>query len=134
MERWEAARDANRRIAQSAERLQFVSRMPLFCECDDPRCLALVLMTREEFAPVADDMGSRLTAAGHAVEATVNVERAPGYWLQRHAPGGLIRERRSGQDRRSGVDRRRSRSHAGFATERRADADRRSGTDRRASG
>jgi hypothetical protein len=85
LERWDAARDANRRIAHSAERLQFVSRMPLFCECDDPRCLALVLMARDEFARIEADWHVRLTAPGHRVDGAAGMDEAPGYWLQRTA-------------------------------------------------
>jgi len=82
LERWDAARDANRRIAHSAQRLQFVSRMPLFCECDDPRCLALVLITRDEFAPIDTDYHARLTAPGHTVHGATPSDKRPGYWLQ----------------------------------------------------
>jgi hypothetical protein len=83
LEKWQVSRDANRRIAESAQRLQFVSRMPLFCECDDPGCNALVLMTRAEFDPVEADGDVRLTAPGHAVEHASHGDKAPGYWLQR---------------------------------------------------
>ena len=81
LQRWQKARDANGRIADSAERLQFVSRMPLFCECDDPVCEALVLIGREDYATVAADRSRRLTAPGHSIHNATTAERTPGYWL-----------------------------------------------------
>lgn len=83
LQTWEVTRDANRRIAESAHRLQFVSRMPLFCECDDPDCNALVLITRDEFDSIDDDSHVRLTAPGHTVDSASHGDKAPGYWLQR---------------------------------------------------
>jgi hypothetical protein len=83
VEPWESTRAANRRVAHAAERLQFVSRMPLFCECDTPDCDALLLISREDFAAVESGSNMRLTAPGHPVSGATHDEKLPGYWLQR---------------------------------------------------
>jgi hypothetical protein len=57
--------------------------MPLFCECDNNECDALVLISREAFAAVETDTSLRLTAPGHTVDDAAHDEKQPGYWLQR---------------------------------------------------
>jgi hypothetical protein len=56
-----AVRVANDHIAARAEALHFISRVPLLCECDDPGCRALVLVSLDEFG--------RLRRTGEAVIA-----------------------------------------------------------------
>jgi hypothetical protein len=62
-----AVRASNDRIAQRAEALHFASRVPMLCECGDPNCRALVLVSLEGFrhlrrsggAVIADEHGRR---------------------------------------------------------------------------
>jgi hypothetical protein len=56
-----AVRASNDHIAARAEALHFMSRVPLLCECDDPGCRALVLLSLDEFG--------RLRRTGEAVIA-----------------------------------------------------------------
>jgi hypothetical protein len=44
MSRSEEIRASNLRITQQAERLRFVSRVPLLCECGQPDCRELILL------------------------------------------------------------------------------------------
>ena len=47
--RTSAVRASNDHIAARAEALHFMSRVPLLCECDNPGCGALVLVSLDEF-------------------------------------------------------------------------------------
>ena len=65
MRRTSAVRASNDHIAARAEALHFMSRVPLLCECDNPGCGALVLVSLDEFrrlrrtgdAVITDDHG-----------------------------------------------------------------------------
>jgi hypothetical protein len=68
-------REANERMAKTATRLRFVSRVPFLCECDDhPDCSELVLLTLEDYD--AAKVGS-ITAVGHAPSALPKPPAAP---------------------------------------------------------
>jgi len=56
-----AIRAANDRVARRARSLRFASRVPMRCECDDPGCQGLVLVSLEDF--------HRLRGSGVAVIA-----------------------------------------------------------------
>jgi hypothetical protein len=60
--RSQRVRKSNNRIARSAIRYRFVSRVPFLCECDDEGCDELVLLTLEAFYATRLD---GLRAAGH---------------------------------------------------------------------
>ena len=47
--RTSAVRASNDHIARRAEALRFTSRVPLLCECDDPGCQALILVSLDDF-------------------------------------------------------------------------------------
>jgi len=57
-------REANDEIAARAAALHFVSRVPMLCECGDPTCRELVLVTLDEYRR---ERRARefLTAPGH---------------------------------------------------------------------
>jgi hypothetical protein len=63
------ARRANDRIAEKAERLRFVSRVPMLCECSDPRCRTIVMTGLAEFHAIRRSDGVIL-APGHGGERT----------------------------------------------------------------
>ena len=54
-------RASNDHIAARAEALHFMSRVPLLCECEDPECGALVLVSLDDFG--------RLRRTGEALVA-----------------------------------------------------------------
>ena len=62
------ARAANDRIAEKARRLQFLSRVPMLCECSTPSCHTLVMVGLDEYEQIRADRDSFLTAPGHEVE------------------------------------------------------------------
>ncbi len=45
----ESVRRSNEQIADAAKRLQFVSRVPMRCECSDPGCNELILITLGDY-------------------------------------------------------------------------------------
>lgn len=57
-------REANEGIAAKAAALRFVSRVPMLCECGDPDCRELVLLTRADYRRARGER-EFLTAAGH---------------------------------------------------------------------
>ena len=63
------ARQANDRIAEKAERLRFVSRVPMLCECSDRDCRTVVMVRLEDYHAIRRDRAAFLTAPGHAGEA-----------------------------------------------------------------
>jgi hypothetical protein len=62
----ESARQSNERIAEQAERLHFVSRVPMVCECDDGDCRQILLLDLDEYRKVRRE-AEFLTAPGHAI-------------------------------------------------------------------
>ena len=60
------ARQANDRIAEKAERLRFVSRVPMLCECSDGSCRTVVMVRLEDYHAIRADENAFLTAPGHS--------------------------------------------------------------------
>jgi hypothetical protein len=87
------ARDANDRIADQAEQLRFVSRVPMLCECGRPGCSTIVMITLDDYRELRREPDALLVAPGHRVEgaelqresADYTVLRAP---RRRGANGG----------------------------------------------
>ena len=59
------ARQANDRIAEKAEMLRFVSRVPMLCECSAPSCRTIVMVSLQDFHAIRSTEGEFLTAPGH---------------------------------------------------------------------
>lgn len=74
---------ANERLAQAAEALHFVSRVPMFCECADPNCQALVLIGLARYQDVRRDPHLHLTAPQHRIPGAEPSERDAECWIQR---------------------------------------------------
>jgi hypothetical protein len=55
------ARKANDRIAQKAEQLRFVSRVPMLCECTTPSCRKIVMISLPDFYELRRNDGSVIT-------------------------------------------------------------------------
>jgi hypothetical protein len=75
-DRAEVARVANERIADKATRLQFVSPVPLLCECSTPGCRAIVTIAVEEYDEIRGRDGF-LTAPGHEPSVRGGAGSAP---------------------------------------------------------
>jgi hypothetical protein len=59
------ARAANDRIAEKAEQLRFVSRVPMMCECSAPGCSKVVMIALDDYRAIRRDPKDTLTAPGH---------------------------------------------------------------------
>jgi hypothetical protein len=75
-------RAANDRIAEKAEQLRFVSRVPMICECGDPDCRSLVLISLEAYRAIGNPYDT-LTASGHEADRTDLLRETPDYDIRR---------------------------------------------------
>ena len=91
------ARNANDRIAEKAAQLRFVSRVPMLCECSDPRCRKVVMVSLHDYREIREIEDGFLTAPGHGAEEAELESQRGGYDV-----------RRSGRSRRDADDGRRS--------------------------
>ena len=73
------ARQSNDRIAEKAERLRFVSRVPMLCECSDTACRKVVMVRLEDYHAIRADGDAVLTAPGHATEESHLESETSGY-------------------------------------------------------
>lgn len=64
------ARGANDRIAKKAEHLQFVSRVPMLCECDAVDCRTIVLISLADYYGIRSDPADLLIAHDHYSRGT----------------------------------------------------------------
>ena len=90
------ARAANDRIADKAEKLRFVSRVPMLCECSKPACRAIVMISIDAYRQLREMPGCFLTAPGHHIEGAELQQETKSYSIL--APRG---DRGSNGDRRS---------------------------------
>ena len=77
------ARAANDRIADKAQRLQFLSRVPMLCECSTPGCQTLLMLSLDEYKEIRSEPHSFITAPGHEIEDAQLAEQRPGYEVRR---------------------------------------------------
>jgi hypothetical protein len=82
------ARAANERIAEKAERLHFVSRVPMLCECSTPSCREVVMIGLEDYHRIRSDPDAFLTAPGHEIEGAVLDAEEPTYAVRRKRADG----------------------------------------------
>ena len=76
-------RSGNDRIAERAEQLHFVSRVPMLCECSDPDCSQIVLIDLDAYRQLRADPRRYLTAPEHTLEGAKLEAKYRGYWLLR---------------------------------------------------
>jgi hypothetical protein len=77
------ARKANDRIAEKAEQLRFVSRVPMICECAEPTCRTIVMIALGDYYAIRRSDAAILTAPGHDVEETVLEAQTSEYEVRR---------------------------------------------------
>ena len=87
------ARKANDRIAQKAEQLRFVSRVPMLCECSTPGCRSIVMVAVGDYYEIRLTEDSFITAPGHEVDEASLESRNRDYDIRRterspHGNGG----------------------------------------------
>jgi hypothetical protein len=90
------ARRANDRIADKAERLRFVSRVPMLCECSADDCRT-ILLDLDDYRKIRWSCGAFFTAPGHDTDGTELEQRLPDYDIRRvrSCHGGADGGRRS---------------------------------------
>jgi hypothetical protein len=65
------SRTANDRIAQKAEQLHFVSRVPMLCECSAPDCRSIVMIALADYYEIRLTEDSFITAPGHQADGAL---------------------------------------------------------------
>lgn len=81
------ARAANDRIAEKAEQLRFISRVPMMCECSAPDCRKLVMVALGDYRAVRRDPSALLTARGHEADRAELLKETPGYDIRTRRDG-----------------------------------------------
>lgn len=81
----EKARESNERIAERADRLRFVSRVPMLCECSDPDCEQIFLIELGRYREIQH--AGYLTLPHHAVEGANPHVAEDGYWQHSNLAG-----------------------------------------------
>lgn len=76
------ARAANDRIAEKAEQLRFVSRVPMLCECSTPACRAIVMISLDEYRQIRKDPDGFLTTPGHHIDGAELKKETQEYAIQ----------------------------------------------------
>jgi len=91
------ARSANDRIADKAEELRFVSRVPMLCECSAPDCRTIVLLGIDDYREIRRSGDTFFTASGHDADGAALERRTPDYDIRRvsRRHGGADGGRRS---------------------------------------
>jgi hypothetical protein len=79
------ARAANDRIAEKAKRLQFLSRVPMLCECSADGCHKIVMVTLAEYDEIRGDPDAFLVAPGHQIEGSEPQRETARYAVRRRA-------------------------------------------------
>ena len=62
-------RQANEGISEVAESTEFSQPVPFVCECADPKCREMVLLTPQEYGAVRQDPTTFLNVPGHQASA-----------------------------------------------------------------
>jgi hypothetical protein len=79
------ARAANNRIAAKAQKLQFLSRVPMLCECSEPGCRTLVMIGLPEYSEIRSEPDLILTAPGHGSGRAELEEDTRSYEIRRES-------------------------------------------------
>jgi hypothetical protein len=77
------ARKANDRIAEKAEQLRFVSRVPMLCECSEPGCRTVVMVGLSDYREIRRTEDSFITAPGHGTSEAELESQSPEYDVRR---------------------------------------------------
>jgi hypothetical protein len=75
-------REANERIESAAEEYEVAGPIPFICECADPKCRDVVLLTMPEYEEIRANPTHFVNLPGHerlAADHVETVRRAPGY-------------------------------------------------------
>lgn len=90
MSRRAQLRAANERIVKKAAELRFASRVPLFCECDDPDCQQTFLISLDDYHQAVAG-GGVLTVPDHPVDNAETGLQNTDYWVRHRRGNGDTR-------------------------------------------
>lgn len=82
------ARAGNDRLAERAKHLQFVSRVPMLCECSDSSCRTIVMISLPDYHEIRREPDRFMTAPGHKLQGADEVvlqREGQDYTIQRVA-------------------------------------------------
>lgn len=74
-------REANRRVAMGAVEQGVTHGVPVVCECSDPACAEILLLTLTEWRQARTHPGRFVTVPAHVVDGTTLVFKTNAYWL-----------------------------------------------------
>jgi hypothetical protein len=74
-------RAANQRVAGGAAREGVSTGLPVVCECSDPACTEILLLTFTEWRQARSDPQRFVTFPEHSVEGATLVFKTNRYWL-----------------------------------------------------
>jgi hypothetical protein len=89
------ARAANERIAEKAEQLHFLSRVPMMCECSARDCRVVVMIALDEYHAIRRDPKNLLTAPGHDADQADRLKQTSTYDIHHARPSRGNGDRRS---------------------------------------
>jgi hypothetical protein len=93
-------RDANEKIRTVRETVEFDGPTPFLCECEDPRCRTILLLTLEEYEYVRADPTRFAIAAGHPTTLAEVVESRDGYdVVEKYGVSGAVAEETDPRER-----------------------------------
>jgi hypothetical protein len=86
-------REANEKLESKREELDIGGSTPFLCECGDPECTELILLSLEEYEHVRSSANRFLIATGHYALSAVTIEEHAGYLVvEKHGIAGRIAE------------------------------------------
>jgi hypothetical protein len=71
-----AFRDANERIEGAADAMLDLDRLPLLCECSNPRCTEILHLARDDYERIRSSPATFWVVPGHEVTSVDGVEVA----------------------------------------------------------
>lgn len=77
------ARVGNERIAEKAEALRFLSRVPMLCECSSDECRTIVMIALPEYREIRRKPELIITAPGHDADRVPLHKETPAYEVRR---------------------------------------------------
>ena len=80
-------REANRRVAMGAVERGVTHGVPVVCECSDPACAEILLLTLTEWRQARTHPSRFVTAPEHVVDGARLVFKTNTYWLPERASG-----------------------------------------------
>jgi hypothetical protein len=93
-------REANEKIRAVRETVEFDGKTPFLCECEDPRCRTILLLSLEEYEYLRAEPTRFAIAAGHPTTLAQVVDSRDGYdVVEKHGVAGAVAEETDPRER-----------------------------------